>query len=65
MCWEWRKKSVSISTRSNSVERVDSAFEAKREAVRPHSRVSVDHFQLYCIERDFKAELLGGLGLGL
>ena len=45
------------------VERVDSAFEAKREAVGPHSRVSVDHFQSDCLERDFKAELVGGLGL--
>ena len=47
------------------VERVDSAFEAKREVVGPHSRVSVDYFQSDCFERDFRAELLGGLGLGL
>ena len=44
---------------------MDSVFEAKREAVGPHSRVSVDRFQSDCFERDFKAELVGGLGLGL
>ena len=47
------------------VERVDSAFEAKREAVGPHSTVSVHHFQLDYFERDFKAELVSGFGLGL
>ena len=44
------------------VERVDSAFEAKKEAVRSHSRVSVDQFQSDCFERDFNAELVSGLG---
>ena len=46
-------------------ETVDSAFEANREAVGPHSRVRVDHFQSDCFKKDFKAELVSGLGLGL
>ena len=44
---------------------MDSAFEANREAVGPHSRVSIDHFQSDCFERDANADLVSGLGLGL
>ena len=47
------------------VERVDSAFKANTEAVGPYARVSVAHFQSDCFERDFKAELVRGLELGL
>ena len=47
------------------VERVNSAFEANREAVGPHSRISIDHFQSDCFERDFKAVPVSGLDLGL
>ena len=46
------------SIRLSAVER---AFEANREAVGPHPRVSIDHFQSDCFERDFKAKLVSGL----
>ena len=36
------------------VERVDSAFKAKREAVGPHSRVRIDHFQSDCFLERFQ-----------
>ena len=46
------------------IKRVDSAFEANREEIGPHFRVSVDHFSRI-VEGNFKAELVSELGLRL
>ena len=47
------------------VKRVESVFEAKKEGSRTTFQSKRRSFQSDCFEKDFKAKLVRGIGLGL